>query len=110
MKPAEILSILSIASVTLTASTSGQLRYRSDPGTYTDELKRLVADHRSELIAWLIGRGASESLSEGSIGCQCVCGSTELVGVSIHAGRSVRLDCAKCGRFVEFPVWYGNSS
>ena len=37
----------------------------------------------------------------------CRCGSRDVVVVAIHGGRSERLDCAKCGRFVDFAVWYG---
>jgi hypothetical protein len=36
----------------------------------------------------------------------CRCGSTAWRDVPIHEGRSVRRDCAKCGRFIDFPVWY----
>ena len=35
------------------------------------------------------------------------CGSTEFRDVPIHDGRSVRRDCAKCGRFLAFPLWHG---
>jgi hypothetical protein len=28
--------------------------------------------------------------------------------VEIHGGRSIRRDCADCGAFIEFQVWYGN--
>lgn len=35
------------------------------------------------------------------------CGATKRREVPIHGGKSVRRDCAKCGRFLCFPVWYG---
>ena len=38
------------------------------------------------------------------------CGSRLSVDVPIHEGRSIRRDCRKCGRFVGFPVWYGQPS
>lgn len=38
----------------------------------------------------------------------CRCGSTTSQDVQIHDGKSVRRDCARCRRFIEFPVWYGN--
>jgi hypothetical protein len=28
---------------------------------------------------------------------------------SLHGGRSVRRDCGRCGRFLDFPVWNGQS-
>ena len=41
-------------------------------------------------------------------GQQCPrCRGREFVDVSIHGGQSVRRDCARCNRFIEFPVWYG---
>ena len=38
----------------------------------------------------------------------CKCGSTETQAVSIHEGRSTRLDCAKCGRFLRWGEWKPN--
>jgi hypothetical protein len=37
----------------------------------------------------------------------CPCGSTKWRDVPIHGGRSIRRDCARCGRFLGFPLWYG---
>jgi hypothetical protein len=37
----------------------------------------------------------------------CPCGSTKWRDVPIHGGRSIRRDCARCGRFIAFPLWYG---
>lgn len=37
----------------------------------------------------------------------CRCGSTTWRDVAIHGGRSVRRDCARCCRFLSFPVWHG---
>jgi hypothetical protein len=38
----------------------------------------------------------------------CRCGSTRWRDVPIHGGRSIRRDCARCGRFLSFPLWYGH--
>jgi hypothetical protein len=35
------------------------------------------------------------------------CRSTETVDFHIHNRASVRRDCWKCGRFIEFVSWYG---
>lgn len=40
----------------------------------------------------------------------CRCGSTTWRDVPIHGGRSVRRDCGRCGRFLDFPVWYGKDT
>ncbi|MGB4726917.1 MAG: hypothetical protein WBH86_05905 [Thermogutta sp.] len=37
----------------------------------------------------------------------CRCGSSDYVDHPIHDGQSLRRDCARCGRFIGFPVWYG---
>ena len=34
------------------------------------------------------------------------CGSDQFNDVPIHEGRSLRRDCAHCGRFIDFPKWY----
>jgi hypothetical protein len=39
----------------------------------------------------------------------CRCGSTTWRDVPIHGGESVRRDCGRCGRFLDFPVWYGTN-
>jgi len=41
-----------------------------------------------------------------SLGAMCRCGATTWRDVLIHGGRSIRRDCATCGRFLDFPVWY----
>jgi hypothetical protein len=41
---------------------------------------------------------------------RCKCGSTEYRDTPIHGGQSMRRDCARCFRFVEFAVWYGQSN
>ncbi|OHB77742.1 MAG: hypothetical protein A2W31_03425 [Planctomycetes bacterium RBG_16_64_10] len=63
----------------------------------TSELLDRLRRHREDLLL-LLGRTA--------VRCDR-CRSTEYRDVSIHGGRSVRRDCAKCGRFLDFPVWYG---
>jgi hypothetical protein len=39
----------------------------------------------------------------------CRCGSTQWRDVPIHGGQSIRRDCARCGRFLSFPLWYGRA-
>lgn len=54
---------------------------------------------------------AETAESAPSAGWRCRCGSTSTVDVRLwnhdHSGRSTRRDCAACGRFVCFPIWYG---
>ena len=37
------------------------------------------------------------------------CKGTRFRDFPIHKGRSVRRDCAHCGRTLGFPVWYGQA-
>ena len=37
------------------------------------------------------------------------CQSEKYVDIPIHDGQSTRRDCAKCSRFLGFPMWYGRS-
>lgn len=39
----------------------------------------------------------------------CVCGCKAWRDVPIHGGKSIRRDCAKCRRFISFPVWHGKA-
>ena len=77
-------------------------------------LARLKANKR-ELRAALLGNThelgniceLGNTLKAGNIRTQiCRCGSTTWRDVTIHGGRSVRRDCAKCGRFLVFVIWY----
>lgn len=50
--------------------------------------------------------GDTVAHSDGSALHACShCGSTDLREVPIHNGRSVRRDCSRCSKTVDFPVW-----
>jgi len=38
-----------------------------------------------------------------------ICKSARFRDVPIHGGQSIRRDCALCGKFHGFPVWYGEN-
>ena len=40
----------------------------------------------------------------------CRCGATTWRDVPIHGGQSARRDCDRCGRFIDFVVWYGKGA
>lgn len=44
-----------------------------------------------------------------SAGAVCPCGCSEEVELPIHGGQSGRHECAACGKFIRFGVWYGKS-
>jgi hypothetical protein len=40
----------------------------------------------------------------------CRCGGTTWRDIPIHGGQSVRRDCGRCGRYLDFPIWYGKGA
>jgi hypothetical protein len=106
-------------------------RIRSDGRTVTVDVDvelpetvwQVLADHRDDLIAdracdYITDESWSQIWPERSpqpiampavagVDCCDRCGATETVSQEIHGGRSVRLDCAACGRFRKFTTWHG---
>ena len=73
----------------------------------SQELARLA--HRLRAASGLPPRQAeaeAEPLAPGGLRCDR-CKSTQLIEATTHGGQTVRLDCARCGRFVAWKVWYG---
>lgn len=103
---------------------AGRLRVDVDVELPEDVWQTLKA-HREELIAALAGdrqiwpetpepiwrdRPGDAELLPAPAGVESCdrCRSTETVEQTIHGGRSVRLDCAACGRFRRFVIWNGD--
>jgi hypothetical protein len=102
----------------------GRLRVDVDVELPEDVWETFKA-RRDELIATLAGdrpiwsetappiwpplRGELELLEAPAGVDRCGrCGSTDTVDQTIHDGRSVRRDCAACGKFRKFVVWNGD--
>jgi hypothetical protein len=78
--------------------------------------------HRHELVACLAGGrpiwtddepiwrdlGREELPPPAGVDACDRCSSKETRDQEIHEGRSTRRDCAVCGRFRKFVVWYGS--
>jgi hypothetical protein len=102
------------------------------PGPAPPELLAAVREHKAALLA-LLQSGQAGDLPPpgptppdpvapppaptpppppaGSAAPRCPhCGSAATRDVTIHGGRSVRRDCATCGRFISFPVWYDEAA
>ena len=116
MTAAELLSELTRLGIEVVAS-GDRLRYRPRSAVAPDLAAKLKM-HKPELLALLrpppevapilaqSGTDAPGPLRKPV----CRCGSTRWRDVPIHNGKSVRRDCGKCGRFIEFPVWYGKDT
>ena len=74
-----------------------------------------LACHKLQILALLAG-AAPASPSPGALVQEgtsahviCRCGSSEWIDTPIHNGQSRRRDCARCGRHIGFPWWYGKA-
>jgi hypothetical protein len=73
----------------------GKLLYGPRSRVPAELVARLEA-HKSGLLAILAGP------LEPAV---CRCGCDRYRDVVIHSGQSIRRDCSRCGRFLEFPKW-----
>jgi hypothetical protein len=116
MNAAELLLDLGRLGIRLEADGE-RLRYFPRSALTPDLLDRLKA-HKAELLAVLRPAHESAPALPAPTGdppakltkAVCRCGSTTWRDVPIHGGQSVRRDCGRCGRFLEFPIWYGNDN
>lgn len=88
----------------------------------TPDLVERLRTRKTDILLVLYAERNSESVDEfpyewewleapvPSVGAACLCGSTTWRDIPIHDGQSVRRDCAVCGRFIEFPIWYGKGA
>ena len=86
----------------------------------TGNLLDRLREHKPELLGILARREAAPPTPQDAHGDAapgpaptqrpvCRCGSTTWRDVPIHNGQSTRRDCGRCGRFIRFPVWYGQT-
>jgi len=88
------------------AGTSHESHYRPDGAPWWLFGEELTAWRQSRDTLAPCGPHAGQSRPAG----RCSgCGGTEHRDIPIHDGRSVRRDCARCGRLFNppWPVWYG---
>jgi hypothetical protein len=72
-----------------------------------DELAPWEKTPQSSELAAVVGKLLAPGVEPSkALVAICRCGSTRYIDVPIHNGQSMRRDCAKCRRFVSFPVWY----
>lgn len=113
MNAAELLDDLTRLGIRFEADGE-RLRYYPRSALTPDLLDRLKAS-KADLLALLKPTHdvapaiplASRDARETPAKAICRCGSATWRDVPIHGGQSTRRDCAGCGRFIGFPVWYG---
>ena len=84
----------------LLSASGGQCVEPSQPDAPQDAIT-------SDPQAMLQPIAESPATSDASTKPICRCGGTTWRDVPIHGGQSVRRDCGRCGRLLDFPVWYG---
>lgn len=115
---ADLLVNCEARGIRLSLASDGALTIDAPQDALTpDVLDRLKA-HKANLLTLLLRASgfdadnapAAEPVPAALVGLTkevCRCGSTKWRDVPIHDGQSVRRDCGRCGRFINFPVWYG---
>jgi hypothetical protein len=110
--PVDILHELARLGVRIENDGEAPLRIVAPKGRLTDSLKAAIRKNLQELHRELSKPAQAivvHSLAnQEPDGPKCTrCGSTDRVEVPIHAGRSIRRDCGKCGFPCGHSVWYG---
>jgi TubC N-terminal docking domain len=99
----ELLADCRARAIVLVPSQNGTLTIDGPRAVLTpDYIDRLKAN-KAAILAALLPMPAKRR------GICRRCGHCDAADVPIHTGQSVRRDCARCGRFVEFALWYGRN-
>jgi hypothetical protein len=117
----ELLMECDAHGVRLFPGKDGGLTIDAPRGALTQDLLDQLKTRKAEVLALLLrvdefdADGAPDAEPAPIIepgtnpNAVCRCGSTRWRDVPIHDGQSVRRDCGRCGRFLEFPIWYGET-
>jgi len=122
---ADLLADCEAHGIRLALADGGGLEIDTPPDALTPDLLDRLKAHKADLLARLrteskkrhvrmpprpLLRAELVPLPMGGSDVPqpvCRCGGTTWRDVPIHGGRSVRRDCGRCRRFLDFPVWYG---
>jgi len=123
---ADLLAECDAHGIRLALADSGGLEIDAPRDALTPELSARLKTHKGELLATLLlaPKAAPVNLESDShippkqpqpfTKRVCRCGSTAWRDVILkhlpHNGTTIRRDCGRCGRFLDFPVWYGNDT
>ena len=115
---ADLLAECDAHGIRLALADGDGLEIDAPKGGLTPDLLDRLKGHKAGLLA-ILRSSASETPKPGAdaqhaaqkpTGPVCRCGSTTWRDVPIHGGQSVRRDCGRCGRFLDFPVWHGKAT
>ena len=115
---ADLLADCEANRIRLIPTGGGGLTIDAPQGALTPALVTRLKAHKAELLALL--RPAPDAAPTPPVATSdapskptepvCRCESTTWRDVPIHDGRSIRRDCARCGRFIDFSIWYGKDA
>ncbi|MGD9722623.1 MAG: hypothetical protein AB7O59_14930 [Pirellulales bacterium] len=109
----ELLTDCDAQGIRLFLAGNGGLTIDAAHDALTPELLEQLRTHKTEMIAHLRPKARLEprlALPTIATKAVCRCGSATWLDVPIHDGQSTRRDCARCGRFIDFSRWYGQSA
>ena len=118
----DLLSECDAQGIRLLPAGDGGLTIDAPQDALTPDLLSRLKTHKTELLTLLRSTSPFDAddapdaepapVSDPASRAEpvCRCGSTTWRDVPIHSGQSIRRDCGRCGRFIEFPIWYGNGT
>lgn len=111
---AELLADCDARGIRLHPAGDGGLTIDAPQAALTPDMVARLKTHKAELLALLRPAPAVQyqplPTMKPTVKPICRCGSAAWRDVPIHNGQSVRRDCAGCGRFLDFPIWYGKGT
>jgi len=116
--PSELLADCNAQGIRLHPAGDGGLTIDGPQAALTPDMLARLKAHKAGLLA-LLGRAVDMPMAPLTTSQNapakprkpvCRCGSTTWRDFPIHNGQSVRRDCGRCGRFTEFPIWYGKTT
>src|SRR5262245_8737497 len=112
--PTNLLAECEARGVRLIPAGPSDLTVRGPKRALTPDLIERLKAHKAELLNVLRpaqaggdSRAAATMLALAPPKPVCRCGSTRWRDAPIHNGQSLRRDCGRCARFIDFPVWRG---
>jgi len=119
LTPTELLADCDTRGIQLFLADDGDLTIDAPQVALSPNLLAQLKTHKAELLGLLqqtietipvVAPVAAESATAKPTKPVCRCGSTTWRNVPIHDGQSARRDCGRCGRFLDFPIWYGKDA
>ena len=115
---AELLAECDANGIRFVVASDGGLTIDAPQSALTPDLLERLKTNKADLLALLRPTpdavpalpAATRVTPAKPAKAVCRCGATTWRNVPIHGGQSVRRDCGRCGRFLDFPIWRGKDT